>query len=60
MCPCVFDGNLPVVSEEVPCHSIVDWYSDEMMPIEMVSSIVNARKEYSQIVSFSIELLFER
>ena len=52
MCLCVFNGNLPVVSEKVLCLSIVDWHGDEMMPIEMVTSIANARKECGQIVAF--------
>ena len=60
MCPCVIDGNLPVVSEWVPCHSIIDWHSDKMMPIERASSILYARMEYGQTVGFSIELFFER
>ena len=60
MCPCVFEGNLPVVSEEAPCSSIVDWHSDETMPIETTSSVANAHKEYGQIVGFSVEFLFER
>ena len=39
MCPCVFEGNLSVVGEQVSHCPIVNWHSDEPLPIEMVSTI---------------------
>ena len=58
--PCVVNGYLSVVCEKVPCGSIVDWHGDELMPIKMLSLVMNTREEHSQIDSFPIELRLER
>ena len=47
------------MGEQVPGGSIIDWYGDEPMPIEMASLIANAGEEHCQVVSLAVELLFE-
>ena len=60
VCPCVLEGNLSVVGEQVPSRSIVDWHGGEPLPIEMASTIPNACEEDRQVVGFSIEFPFKR
>ena len=58
VCPRVIEGNLSVVREQFPCHSIIDWHGDEPLPIEMASMISYACEEDSQVVGFPIEFPF--
>ena len=47
------------MSQDVPGCSIVDWHRDESLPIKTASSIADTCKEDGQVVSLTIEFLFE-
>ena len=57
---CVVNGDLSIVCENVLCGFIIDWHSDEMMPMKMPTLVMNTREEHDQIVGFSIEFRLER
>ena len=56
MSPRVLNGDLAIVSEQVPGRPVVDRHGDEPVPIESAGSISHAGKEDGQVIGLSIKL----
>ena len=59
MGPGVLQGDLAIVSEQIPGCPVVDRHCDEPVPIESAGSIAHTGKEDGQVIGLSVKLRFQ-